>query len=70
MLSVDLYIRESGPPIQQMIIDDAEPCKQNVVEYSRIFWQIHFVCSCMFLYVVFSSRILYYMTYMTIVLKL
>ena len=28
------YIRESDPP---MIIYDVEPCKQNVVEYSRIF---------------------------------
>ena len=45
---------ESGPPIQKMIIydhidtsiDGVEPCKQNVVDYSRIFWRIHFVCSC------------------------
>ena len=55
---MDIYIREKGPPIQQMIIDDVEPCKQNVVEYlittsirirvySGEFTLYVLVCSCM-----------------------
>ena len=47
IVSVDLYIRENGPLIQQMIGDDVEPCKLNFVEYLRIFRRIQFICSCM-----------------------